>query len=69
MTMFLEDDELVRLTGRRIKSLQIAWLKQEAIPFRVSATAHPVVVRTVVEGKRAEPQAQNGWTPRVVAAR
>lgn len=68
-SMFLSPEELAVLTGRRMKSLQIAWLKREGLPFRVSATGHPVVVRSVVEGRPAEPAAPRGWSPRVVAAR
>ena len=49
--LFLTDKQLQTLTGRKTKSRQIAWLKQERIPFRVSATGHPVVVRGVIEGR------------------
>jgi hypothetical protein len=64
---FLNDDDLIRLTGRKLKSRQIVWLKAEGIPFRVNATGHPVVTWAAVEGRKdAEPQPQ-GWTPRVIA--
>ena len=65
--MFMEDDELVKLTGRRIKSKQIQWLRGEGIPFRVSATGHPVVLRSAVEGRSTEgAPATTGWKPRVL---
>lgn len=66
---FLDDSDLVRLTGRRAKSRQIAWLKDERIPFRVNATGHPVVTWSAVEGKQAaqEPAQPQRWTPRVIA--
>lgn len=52
--LFLTADELAELTGRRLKSRQIYWLRAEGIPFRVNATGHPVVTRLSVEG-RPEP--------------
>ena len=64
-TMFLEDHELVQLTGRKMKSQQIAWLRTSGIPFRVNATGHPVVTRSAVEGQQSKTEAR-GWTPRVV---
>lgn len=69
--LFLTDEQLVKFTGRRAKSRQIKWLRDEGVPFRVNATGHPVVARTAVEGREGvkevlEPPAP-GWTPRVLA--
>ena len=64
--LFLEDDELVKLTGWRFKSKQIAWLRGEGIPFRVNATGHPVVLRASVEGRAVEDAPAAGWKPRVL---
>lgn len=68
---FLDDAELRQLTGRGQKSRQIAWLRAEGIPFRVSATGHPVVTWAAVLGRQeaaaAAPQPALTWTPRVVA--
>ena len=61
---FLDDEHLVKLTGRRRKSKQIEWLRSEGMPFRVSATGHPVVTWRAVEGTR-ETETQ-GWRPRVL---
>ena len=68
-TGFLDDADLVRLTGRSQKSRQIAWLRVEGIPFRVNATGHPVVTWAAVDGRQESapvPQKQ-GWAPRVIA--
>ncbi len=70
--LFLSEADLVRLTGRSRKTKQIEWLKAEAIPFRRSATGHPVVTRAAIEG-RTEPAAHDAqpvraWVPRVVGA-
>jgi len=52
--LFLTDEEIATLTGRRLKSKQIEWLRKEGIPFRTSATGHPVVTRSTIDG-RPEP--------------
>jgi hypothetical protein len=72
--LFLSDAELSKLTGFAWKSKQIQWLKAEGIPFRTSATGHPVVTRAAIEGRpqAATEAAQHNqpvrWTPRVVGA-
>lgn len=66
--MFLDGAELQRLTARRFKSKQIEWLRKEGIPFRVSATGHPVVTRGAIEGRKEEPAQPQRWTPRVLGA-
>lgn len=70
MAGLLDDDDLVRLTGRRKKSLQILWLRGSGIPFRVSATGHPVVTWAAVNGQSQDrteaPAAPARWVPRVV---
>ena len=58
---FLNDDEIVRLTGRKMKSLQITTLKKMGIPFFVSATGHPIVTRAILEGKKEVMRQQNYW--------
>ena len=65
-TQFLDDPSLRRLTGRRQKSRQIEWLRTEGIPFRISATGHPVVLWTALENKPA--RSNDRWTPRVLEA-
>lgn len=68
--LFLDDDELIQLTGRKLKSMQITWLREAGVPFRVSATGHPVVVRSAIDGRAAEQlPVKQAWTPRVLAAR
>lgn len=64
-TLFLTDEELATLTGRRLKSAQITWLRGSGLPFRISATGHPVVTRSAVEGRPQE-SAPARWTPRAI---
>jgi hypothetical protein len=63
---FLSEPDLVKLTGWRMKSRQIAWLRASGIAFHINATGHPIVTWAAVEGKPA-PAAQNRptWQPRV----
>jgi len=63
--LFLTDDELVTLTGRKFKGRQIEWLRTSGIPFRVNATGHPVVTRGAIAGQQEAQPAPQRWTPRV----
>lgn len=65
MSIFLPADEIVRLTGRKVKSKQIDALRKMGIPYFVNATGHPVVTTAAVEGKKETPQPSR-WTPNVI---
>lgn len=67
MGMFLEREELVTLTGRKSKSLQIATLRKMGIVFYVNAIGHPVVARAAVEGKADASPPTPAWSPRVLS--
>ncbi|WP_307702189.1 DUF4224 domain-containing protein [Variovorax paradoxus] len=64
--LFLSDADLAKLTGFKIKSKQIDWLRTEGLPFRISATGHPVVTRSAVEGREDSATAEISWTPGLV---
>jgi hypothetical protein len=68
--LFLSEDELQALTGRKHKSRQIEWLRHNGVAFRVNATGHPVVTRAAVESRAVpvDAKAARGWTPRVMGA-
>lgn len=68
--IFLTQDELVALTGRKIKSKQIEVLRRMGLPFWVNACGKPVVPVTAIEGRK-EPahKLQPGWVPPKPAAR
>lgn len=58
MGMFLTADELVELTGRKIKTKQIEALRRMGLPFHVNAVGKPVVATATIEGrKEAAPEA------------
>lgn len=68
--MFLSTQELVELTGRKVKAKQIEALRGMGIAFFVNALGKPVVTRTAVEGKSVvsrERATQPTWQPRVIA--
>lgn len=66
MHTFLEDGELARLTGRKLKSMQIAWLRESGLRFWVNATGHPVVPRSAIDGSSPAPTKKPEWVPRVL---
>jgi len=70
MSMFLDAAELVTLTGRTFKSLQIRWLRENGVAFRISATGHPVVARSVIDTRSAAAPVpvKAAWVPRVLKA-
>ena len=65
---FLSDEAMVRFTGRRWKSLQIAYLKTHGVPFTVTAMGHPRVTVSTVEARQAvQERTESRWTPRVIS--
>lgn len=65
--LFITDDEMLKLTGRKVRKLQIDQLRRMLIPFHVNALGRPVVARSAVTGAQpATKQAPTGWAPRVV---
>ena len=54
--MFLTPEEIAELTGRKVKRLQVEQLRTMGIPFFVNAVGRPIVVRSVLEGKKEAPQ-------------
>lgn len=61
---FLNAAELVQLTGRKNRRLQIEQLRRMHIPFHVNALGAPVVVRgSLLAGSHSKPKAQERWEP------
>lgn len=67
--MFLDDDELVRLTGYKQKKKQISQLRAMGIPFRVNAGGLPIVTRSAVEGGKQKEKSTTTWEPSWAASR
>lgn len=64
--LFLTDSELRELTGRKLRTLQIAALRDMGIPFRINAAQRPVVCRSAVEGHSMIAAEPKGWAPDVL---
>lgn len=55
MSIFVDDDDMIKLTGYRSFSKQIEQLKIMGVPFRINGLGRPMVAVTVIEGgRRAE---------------
>jgi Domain of unknown function (DUF4224) len=66
---FLCSQELVVLTGRKVKSKQIDALRRMGVVFFVNALGKPVVARSAVEGRSEAPTQRSvrpSWQPRVL---
>lgn len=61
--MFLNQEELATLTGRKMKSKQIEALRRMGLPFHVNACGKPVVARVVIEGRRDAAETPKAWKP------
>lgn len=60
MSIFISDEDLVILTGRKNRKLQIAALKQMGLPFWVNPIGKPIVTVAAVEGRK-EPPPKKTW--------
>jgi len=50
--LFLTNEELNDLTGYRIKSKHIQYLREIGLPFFISASGHPRVARVHITGHK-----------------
>ncbi len=61
-SVFLSDDDMAKLTGRKRRAAQVAALKAMAVPFRVNAAGWPVVPVSAVDGIFRQPEkVKTGW--------
>jgi len=67
-SVFLDPDDIRRLTGRGQKSKQAKVLRDRGIPFYLNASGQPVVARAVVEGddRKEASAAPQAWRPAVL---
>lgn len=63
--MFLTNENLFELTGRRTKSKQIEALLRMKLPFWINAIGRPVVAIASVEGRIDVPKEKAWVMPRV----
>ncbi|MBY0475459.1 MAG: DUF4224 domain-containing protein [Nitrosomonas sp.] len=67
MSIFLDDDDVARLAGTKIKSRQVAQLRVMGILFYINASGRPVVPKSAVEGNSKQiNQPEQTWMPNVL---
>lgn len=66
MSMFLTEDEVSMLTGRKVKKLQVEQLRKMGVPFYVNAVGRPVVVRSALEGRKEHEITKPKWQPKML---
>lgn len=66
--MFLNDDDIAVLTGRKVKAKQIEALRLMGVAFFVNAIGKPIVARSTIEGRpgSAATQPKPAWCPNVL---
>lgn len=66
MSIFLDDDDVAKLAGTKIKSRQVAQLRSMGILFHINAKGQPVVPKSAAEGNKVDLQQTQSWTPNVL---
>ncbi|KAF3997493.1 DUF4224 domain-containing protein [Glaciimonas immobilis] len=66
MNIFLDDDDIATLTGRKMKGGQIDALRKMGLPFFVNATGHPVVAKEAIHGRKEIPVVKSEWIPKAL---
>ena len=71
--MFLNDQELVQLTGYKRKKWQIRWLRNRRFRFEINKAGEPQVLRAYAEKRMSDGNksevAQPNWAAMVKAVR
>lgn len=66
MSVFLDDEDVVKLTGKKKKSCQVDVLSSMGILFYINAAGRPVVPISAINSKEELPQKLESWQPRVL---
>lgn len=61
--MFLSESDIRELTGYIQPSKQVAWLRQQRIPFHTNRAGHPKVAQAVIEGRKLSEKVKPSWSP------
>lgn len=66
-SIFLSNEDVAILTGKKLKSGQVDVLRKMGIPFFINASGRPIVTIASVEGsKRMTEQPDKPWIPAVL---
>ena len=66
MSIFISQNDLELLTGKKRKSCQIESLRDMGIAFYVNAAGRPVVPVSSINKKEIEKQNNDNWVPAVL---
>lgn len=68
-SIFLDHEDVKRLTGFARKNHQIAQLRKMGLPFHVNGRGAPIVARSILEGGSvaSAPTGTKEWVPDVLA--
>lgn len=67
MSIFLDDDDVAKLTGFKLKSRQIDLLRHRGILFYINAAGRPVVPKSAVESQSNTAETlDQPWVPNVL---
>ena len=65
-SIWLSDPDLEKLTGSKKRSLQIEYLRDQGIAFRVNRLGEPVVTKDAAKGVHASvQQIKPKWQPNI----
>jgi len=64
----LSKDELADLSGFKLKSKQIEWLRKTNIPFYIAGNGHPKVTYAAIHGQKNS-TVKPAWQPNVLKKR
>jgi len=67
MSAFLTREEIIDLTGYKVRPKQIEWLLRNGVRHWVAATGRPVVPRSAIDGTPQSDQESKPFEPRYVA--
>ncbi|WP_430230997.1 DUF4224 domain-containing protein [Nitrosomonas communis] len=65
-SIWLSDRDLEKLTGCKKQSLQIEYLREQGIAFRINRLGEPVVSKDAAKGVQITQQAKPKWQPSLV---
>ncbi|WP_244071893.1 DUF4224 domain-containing protein [Nitrosomonas sp. PY1] len=66
MSIFLDDDDVAKLSGSKLKSRQIDSLRKMGILFYINAAGRPVVPKSAIEGGIQTIKQEQSWAPNVL---
>lgn len=66
MTIFLSEEDVAKLTGRKQKPAQVDWLRLNGIQFYINAEGRAIVPKSAIEGSKEKTAMDKPWEPSVL---